>query len=288
MRQFNAAILISSILSFAVGGTVRADAGECSPEIKKHILDYFDKKMLSEDLARIFSFNQKLEPVGGITLTSCQTTAIAGLTYWTDDDPKKRPRKEAFLVAGTITASLLGNSSGFLRSFVVDLTYNLQKMPVLRVLRDTGAHQPECGANAYSYEVGPFVKIGTGCYFILAETRRRQGCAGQEAVDNTFVDFLNIDEQYQSGLQFEARRWVGFRKDTPIFKAQDVFDIKKCAVPQTARNCYEEIEGCPALPFSRDSAISPIAKGIIRVVPDTGSLEVAGDVGSVVKKVKKK
>jgi len=274
-------------MCWIVSGTVRADAGECSPEIKKHILAHFDKKMLSEDFARFFSFNPKLEPVGGVTLTTCQSTPIAGLTYWTDDDPKKRPPKEAFLVAGTITVSL-GNSNYFLRSFVVDLTYNLQKLPVLRFLRDTGVHQPECGANAYSYEIGPFVKIGAGCYFMLAETRRRNGCAGQEAVDNTLVDFLNMDEQYQSGLQFEARRWVGYRKDTPTFKAQDVFDIKKCAIPQTARSCYEEIKGCAALPFSRDSAISPIAKGIIRAVPDTGSLEVASDGGSVVKKAKKK
>ncbi len=110
---------------------------------------------------------------------------------------------------------------------------------------------------------------------MLAETRRRHGCAGQEAVDNTFVDFLNMDEHYQSGLQFEARRLLGYRKEKPTFKAQDVFDIKKCAIPQTARRCYEEIKGCSALPFSRDSAISPIGKGIIRAVPDTGSLEVA-------------
>lgn len=273
-------------MCWIVSGTVRADAGECSPEIKKLILAHFDKKMLSEDVARIFSFNPKL-PVGGVALTTCQSTPIAGLTYWTDDDPKKRPPKEAFLVAGTIIVSL-GNANDFLRSFVVDVTYNLDKIPVLRFLRDTGVHQPECGANAYSYEVGPFVKIGTGCYFMLAETRRRHGCAGQEAVDNTYVDFLNMDEQYQSGLQFEARRWVGYRKDTPTFKAQDVFDIKTCAIPQTARSCYEEIKGCAALPFSRDSAISPIAKGIIRAVRDTGSLEVASDEGSVVKKVKKK
>ncbi len=287
MSQYNAAILTSLILTWMVSGTVRAEAGECSPEIKKNILAYFDKKMLSEDFARVLSFNQKLEPVGGVVLTTCQSTPLAGETYWTDDDPKKRPPREAFLVAGTITVSL-GNSNYFLRSFVVDLTYDLQKFPVLRLLRDTGVHQPECGANAYSYEVGPFVKIGAGCYFILAETRRRHGCGGQDAVDNTFVDFLNMDEQYQSGLQFEARRWVGYRKDTPTFKAHDVFDIRKCAIPQTARNCYEEIKGCAALPFSRDSAISPIAKGIIRAVRDTGSLEVASDEASVVKKLKKK
>lgn len=106
MSQYKAVTLTSLIMCWIVSGTVRADAGECSPEIKKLILAHFDKKMLNEDVARVFSFNPKMEPVGGVTLTTCQSTPIAGLTYWTDDDPKKDHRRRRFSSLGRLSCRL--------------------------------------------------------------------------------------------------------------------------------------------------------------------------------------